>query len=284
MERRRTADDGQILSYDILTDKGYLTSRHRRYMKHLNDDNHKNDNNISEETHSEEVEEIPDKVVKRRSSRLKGAGARNGVSVVKSIRTSMGCEISYQRPIEAEVKLIIEGKRIEVTKLVTRADDHCNDSECNICVNNSPGGSTNTGGTTDDIQTDTGEAVDTQNNLEDNKLDDIPTRARTDAFRERMQRRRRMLRARRRLEKREKARKEMANLQRNGPGNSHGGSSNGMGSLDTVNGSTGARANYHSDTSGRKQRDIVEVITLIGSDTEEEEEVRFVRKKRRGEY
>ena len=92
-----------------------------------------------------------------------------------------------------------------------------------------------------------------------------------------------MLRARRRLEKREKARKEMANLERNGPGSSHGGSSNGMGSLDTVNGSTGARANYHSDTSGRT-KDIVEVITLIGSDTEEEEEVRFVRKKRRGEY
>ena len=74
--------------------------------------------------------------------------------------------------------------------------------------------------------------------------------------------------------------REMANLKRNGSGNSHGGSSNGMGSL---NGSTGARANYHSDTSGRT-RGIVEVITLTCSDTEEEEEVRFVGKKRRGEY
>ena len=193
----------------------------------------------------------------------------------------MGCEISYQRPIEAKVKLIIEGKKIEITKLVTRAEDNCSDSECNICVNNSPGGSTNAGGTIDDIQTDTGEAGDTQNNLEENELDDTPTRARSDAFRERMRRRRRLYREKKRLLRREL--KEMANLQRNGPGNSHGGSSNGMGSLDTVNGSTGARANYHSDTSGRT-RDIVEVITLIGSDTEEEEEVRFVRKKRRGEY
>ena len=88
-----------------------------------------------------------------------------------------------------------------------------------------------------------------------------------------------MFRARRRLEKREKARKEMANLERNGSGSSHGGS------FDTVTGNTGARTNYHSDTSGRKQRDIVEVITLIGSDDDsEEEEVRFVRKKRRGQY
>ena len=72
----------------------------------------------------------------------------------------------------------------------------------------------------------------------------------------------------------------MANLERNDPGSSHGGS------LDTVNRNTGDRTNYHSDTSGRKQRDIVEVITLIGSDddSEEEEEVRFVRKKRRGQH
>ena len=48
-------------------------------------------------------------------------------------------------------------------------------------------------------------------------------------------------------------------------------------------GSPGARANYHSDTPGRT-RGIVEVITLTCSDTEEEEEVRFVGKKRCGEY
>ena len=89
-----------------------------------------------------------------------------------------------------------------------------------------------------------------------------------------MDRRRRLYKEKKRLLRREL--KEMANLQRNGPGNSHGGSSNGMGSL-------GARANYHSDTPGRT-RGIVEVITLTCSDTEEEEEVRLVGKKRRGEY
>ena len=90
-----------------------------------------------------------------------------------------------------------------------------------------------------------------------------------------------MFRARRRLEKREKARKEVANLERNGSGSSHGGS------FDTVTDKSGAneygagnsesRTNYHSDTSGRKlPRGIVEVITLIGSDDDsEEEEVRI---------
>ena len=38
IERRRTADDGRVVSYDILTDKGYITSRHRRYLKRLNKD------------------------------------------------------------------------------------------------------------------------------------------------------------------------------------------------------------------------------------------------------
>ena len=71
----------------------------------------------------------------------------------------------------------------------------------------------------------------------------------------------------------------MANLERNGSGSSHGGS------FDTVTGNSGARTNYHSDISGRKPRDIVEVITLIGSDDDsEEEEVRILRKKRREQY
>ena len=38
IERRRTADDGRVVSYDILTDKGYITSNHRRYLKRLNKD------------------------------------------------------------------------------------------------------------------------------------------------------------------------------------------------------------------------------------------------------
>ena len=36
--RVRTADDRWVVSYDVLTDKGYMTSRHRRYLKRLHKD------------------------------------------------------------------------------------------------------------------------------------------------------------------------------------------------------------------------------------------------------
>ena len=38
IERVRTADDGRVVSYDVLTDKGYMTTRHRRYLKRLHKD------------------------------------------------------------------------------------------------------------------------------------------------------------------------------------------------------------------------------------------------------
>merc|ERR1712215_546780 len=81
IEIRRTADDGKVVSYDIMTDKGYLTSRHRRYLKHLNKA-HDNKNN-REVNNGDEVnsDQIPDTVVeqcKRRSSRLKGVAASEG--------------------------------------------------------------------------------------------------------------------------------------------------------------------------------------------------------------
>merc|ERR1712215_643089 len=137
VERRRTADDGQILSYDILTDKGYLTSRHRRYMKYLNDDSDKNDNNganTSEEIYSDEIPDTLVKQYKRRSSRLRGVAASKvgaAKAVVKSVR--MGCEISSQKPIKAEVKLLITGRQVEVTRLVTTSEDHCDDNNCTVC-------------------------------------------------------------------------------------------------------------------------------------------------------
>ena len=38
IERVRTADDGQVVSYDVLTDKEYMTTRHKRYLKRLHKD------------------------------------------------------------------------------------------------------------------------------------------------------------------------------------------------------------------------------------------------------
>ena len=280
VERRRTADDGQILSYDILTDKGYLTSRHRRYMKYLNDDNDKsdkNDNNganTSEEIHSDE---IPDKVVKRRSSRLKGAAASKVGAFVKSV--SMGCEISSQKPIEAEVKLVITGRQVEVTKLVTTSEDHCDDNNCTVCFESqesSPSGSF------DNI----GEAI-----------DNMETRAKLDAARERKKMRKRMYRLKKRLERKERARREAqranligANLEMSGSGSSHGGS---FDTLSLANGSVAGNSQSsttnHSDVTNytprnKLPRNIIEVVTLMESSDSEEEIVRITRKMREREY
>ena len=120
-----------------MTDKGYLTSRHRRYLKYLNEahDNKNNDEvNNGDEINSDK---IPDTVVeqcKRRSSRLKGVAASEGravTAVAKSVK--MGCEISSERPVEAEVKLQITGRQIEVKRFVTTTTDSCQDN-CDVCV------------------------------------------------------------------------------------------------------------------------------------------------------
>ena len=180
-------------------------------MKYLNDDHDKidkNDNNganTSEEIHSDE---IPHKVVKRRSSRLKGAAASKvgaAKAVVKSVR--MGCEISSQKPIEAEVKLLITGRQVEVTRLVTTSEDHCDDNNCTVCFE-SPGNSL--GGSIDNI----GDAI-----------DNMEAKAKLDRADERRKRRRREYRLKRKLKRQENARREAeraANLQMTGLGSLHG--------------------------------------------------------------
>ena len=51
--------------------------------------------------------------------------------MVKSVK--MGCEISSERPVEAEVKLQITGSQIEVKRFVTTTTDSCQDN-CDVCV------------------------------------------------------------------------------------------------------------------------------------------------------
>ena len=38
IDRVRTADDGRVVSYDVLTDRNHMTTRHRRYLKPLHED------------------------------------------------------------------------------------------------------------------------------------------------------------------------------------------------------------------------------------------------------
>ena len=39
VESQRTSDDGQVVSYCIITDKGFYTTRHRRFLRPLGAEN-----------------------------------------------------------------------------------------------------------------------------------------------------------------------------------------------------------------------------------------------------
>ena len=105
--------------------------------------------------------------------------------------------------------MVITGRQVEVTKLVTTSEDHCDDNNCTVCFESqesSPSGSFD--------------------NISD-AIDNMEAKAKLDAAKERRKRRRRMYKLKRKLERREKARREAeraANLQMTGSGSSHGGS------------------------------------------------------------
>ena len=107
IERRRTADDGRVVSYDILTDKGYITSRHRRYLKRLNKEHDPkvNSNDVTN------TADLPDESVimqcQRRSSRLRGA-AISRPKTVKVIKLGdMGAEVSAPLTVDIRVEMVV---------------------------------------------------------------------------------------------------------------------------------------------------------------------------------
>ena len=262
IERRRTADDGKILSYDIMTDKGYLTSRHRRYLKYLNKahDNKNNDEvNNGDEINSDK---IPDTVVeqcKRRSSRLKGVAASKGraaTAVVKSVK--MGCEISSERPVEAEVKLQITGSKIEVKRFVTTTTDSCQDN-CDVCVE--------------------AEAKAKLAKAEARRI-----RRRREYRARRKQRQRAEKSARRELQGRS-VNNQMAGSTGSSLGGSIEGNSDAMGSSHgglTEGNSDEAQSSVTNYTSRRNlPQNIIEIITILeSSESEEDEMVKITRKLR----
>ena len=188
---------------------------------------------------------------------------------------SMGCEILSQKPVKAEVKLVITGRQVEVTKLVTTSEDHCDDNNCTVCFESqesSPSGSFD--------------------NISD-AIDNMEAKAKLDAAKERRKRRRRMYKLKRKLERREKARREAeraANLQMTGSGSSHGGSIDMLSSVNgSVAGNSQSSATSHSDVTNYTPRrklpkNIIEVITLLESSDSEDEMVRITRKMREREY
>ena len=123
------ADDGRVVSYDVLTDKGYVTSRHRRYLKRLNKEH--DPKVISSDATN--TADLPDESVivqcKRRSSRLRGV-AVSRPKTVKVIKTdNMGSEVSA--PITADIRVEIDGNKL-VVKEITTTEKCAENCECRI--------------------------------------------------------------------------------------------------------------------------------------------------------
>ena len=113
VERLRTADDGRVVSYFILTDKNHLTTRHRRFLKPLHEDHDpklvENKNNIDMENYATKVADLPiaESGAPRRSGRLK-LSPKQAIKVV-----TMGAEFST--PFTANIELNFGGNDDVVT-------------------------------------------------------------------------------------------------------------------------------------------------------------------------
>ena len=126
---QRTTDSGDIVSYIIKTDRGHVTTRHRKFMRQLapeNDPRETNFNNsnnytnldkptadrdilgdVATEVKAPERSESDgrEEIVKRRSGRIKGRGSLIGVSRAKATKVSIASEslrISCFSQLEAE--------------------------------------------------------------------------------------------------------------------------------------------------------------------------------------
>ena len=111
IDRVRTADDGRVVSYFVLTDKNHLTTRHRRFLKPLHEDHDTKStkNNIDTENYAAENANLPiaESVAPRRSGRLKFS-SKQAVKVV-----AMGAELST--PFTANIELNFGGNEDVVT-------------------------------------------------------------------------------------------------------------------------------------------------------------------------
>ena len=111
VERLRTADDGRVVSYFIMTDKNHLTTRHRRFLKPLHEDHDPKltKNNIDTENYATRIADLPiaESGAPRRSGRLK-LSSKQAVKVV-----AMGAEFST--PFTANIELNFGGNEDVVT-------------------------------------------------------------------------------------------------------------------------------------------------------------------------
>ena len=110
---QRTTDSGDIVSYIIKTDRGHVTTRHRKFMRQLEPENdpriNKNNNftNLDKPTADRDIlEDVAtegkatersesgsrEEIVKRRSGRIKARGSLIGVSKARITKVSIASE------------------------------------------------------------------------------------------------------------------------------------------------------------------------------------------------
>ena len=119
IDRVRTADEGRVVSYDILTDRNHMTTRHRRYLKPLHEDHDPKaiKNNIDTENYATKNADLPiaESVAPHRSSRLiRRISSRE---TVKTIR--MGSDQSTPITATIELKLGVEEDTVTIREVNT---------------------------------------------------------------------------------------------------------------------------------------------------------------------
>ena len=116
IDKVRTADDGRVVSYDILTDRNHMTMRHQRYLKPLHEDHDpkaiKNDiDNANTANYAIKNADLPtaESIAPRRSSR--SSRRISSRETVKAIR--MGSDQST--PVTATIELKLGAEEDSVT-------------------------------------------------------------------------------------------------------------------------------------------------------------------------
>ena len=110
IDRVRTADDGRVLSYDVLTDRNHMTTRHRRYLKPLHKEHdpkaNKDDaDNVDTANYAIGNADLPEKTVESVAPRRSNRSSRRISSLEAAKVIRMG--VDQSKPINATIELKI---------------------------------------------------------------------------------------------------------------------------------------------------------------------------------
>ena len=88
----RTTDDRRVVSYDVITDKGHRTTRHRRYLRPLHKDH---DPNIQKTDTANDVTKVDDSISKEIAdlpTKEQNAVSGEQLAPRRSVEDQLGCK------------------------------------------------------------------------------------------------------------------------------------------------------------------------------------------------